>query len=200
MPARFPSDDHLNRDESARQYDASQADAALLADRRRQAALRLVRDGDAATTPTVPDDQAGTPLFEAVTSAIGGDVDAAGERLLVWSDRVELRDGRDRVRGRLTIDDIGRVDVRKRLTSATLTVVGADGRTLVLKGVKAASAARFRDTVAGLKLTPGTGAASTPTAEALRRIKDLAAMGLLTEKEVAEKRALLAQRSAQPRG
>jgi hypothetical protein len=134
-------------------------------------------------------------LFEARTSALGGDVDAAGERLLVWPDRVELRDRSDRVRAGIRIEVIERVEVRKRLTSATITITGGEHAPVVLKGVKLASAARFRDTVAGLKLTPESSAASTPTVEALRRIKDLAAMGLLTEREVAEKRAMMARRS-----
>ncbi len=63
-----------------------------------------------------------------------------------------------------------------------------------------ASAARFRDTVAGLKLAGDTNVAATPTAEALRRLDELAAMGLLTDREVAEKRLLLAQRWVQRRG
>jgi hypothetical protein len=98
------------------------------------------------------------------------------------------------------VDDIDRVEVRRRLTSATLVVTGTGGEQLVLKGVRAAAAARFRDTVAGLRLPAAGGAAATPTAEALRRLDELAAMGLLTEREVAEKRSLLAQRGVTRRG
>ncbi len=182
--------------------DASQADAALAADRRRQAALRLVRDSASAADPVSRDgrsEPAETPLFEATTSAVGGDVDAAGNRLVVWPERVELRDRHDRPRAVIQVDAIDQVEVRKRLTSATLTVTGTGGESLELKGVKPASAARFRDTVAGLRL-PAPSASSTPTSEALRRLDELAAMGLLTEREVAEKRSLLAQRSVQRRG
>jgi len=178
---------------------SSRADAALVADRRRQAALRLVRDAEA--DAALIDDRrehAETPLFEARTSAIGGDVDAAGNRLIVWPDRVELRDRHDRARAVIPVDAIDQVEVRKRLTSATLTVTGTGGESLVLKGVKPASAARFRDTVAGLKL-PSPSESATPTSEALRRLDELAAMGLLTEREVAEKRSLLAQQSARRR-
>lgn len=179
---------------------SSQADAELVADRRREAALRLVRDDEADVFSV--DDRRGpteTPLFEATTSAIGGDVDAAGNRLVVWPDRVELRDRNDRPRAVIPVGAIAQVEVRKRLTSATLTVTGAGGESLVLKGVKPASAARFRDTVAGLTL-PTPSASSTPTSKALRRLDELAAMGLLTDREVAEKRSLLAQRSVQRRG
>jgi len=178
---------------------SSRADAALVADRRRQAALRLVRDAEADAALIVDRrEPAETPLFEARTSAIGGDVDAAGNRLVVWPDRVELRDRNDRARAVIPVDAIDQVEVRKRLTSATLTVTGAGGESLVLKGVKPASAARFRDTVAGLKL-PSPSESATPMSEALRRLDELAAMGLLTEREVAEKRSLLAQRSVQRR-
>lgn len=183
------------------QQTSSRSDAALLDDRRRQAALRIVGDDRTAPEPATeqrsPDE---VPLYEARTSAIGGDVDDAGNRLVVWPDRVELRDGQGRIRAVMALEAIDRVEVRRRLTSATVTVTGTDRRSLELKGVKTASAGRLRDTIAGLKLTPDTGAASTPTAEAIRRIRDLAAMGLLTEQEVAEKRALLAQRSSQRHG
>ncbi|HXH57119.1 hypothetical protein [Iamia sp.] len=77
-------------------------------------------------------------------------------------------------------------------------MTGTGGESLVLKGVKPASAARFRDTVAGLKL-PYPSASAKPTSEALRRLDELASMGLLTEREVAKKRSLLAQRSVQRR-
>jgi hypothetical protein len=185
----------------ARQRAASEADAALLADRRRQAALRLVRDDDTAPAagagPAAPPEE--VPLFEATTSALGGDVDAAGQTLVVWSDRVEQRDGRGRVRARLALEAIDQVEVRRRLSSATLVVTAVDGSSLVLKGVKPASAARFRDTVAQLRLADPSSSA-TPTAEALRRLDELAAMGLLTDKELAEKRSVVAQRGVQCRG
>lgn len=133
---------------------------------------------------TEMNDTAETPLFEATTSAIGGDVDAAGDRLLVWPDRVELRDRKDRVRAVIPVAAIDQVEVRKRLTSATLSVTGTGGESLVLKGLRPPAAAGFRHTVAGLKLeSVSTPASATPTSEALRRIKELAAMGLLTERE-----------------
>ncbi|MFP4512131.1 MAG: hypothetical protein ACLFRV_04185 [Acidimicrobiales bacterium] len=140
-----------------------------------------------------------TPLFEATTSAIGGDVDTAGDRLLVWPDRVELRDRNDRVRALIPVDAIEQVEVRKRLTSATLSVTGTGGESLVLKGLRQASAVGFRNTVAELKLASAS-ASATPTSEALRRLKELATMGLLTEREVAERRSLLARGSVERRG
>ena len=184
-------------DPTAREV-SSQADAVLLADRRRQAAMRLLRDDAPEAAPIDNRSKPETPLFEATTSAIGGDVDMAGNRLVVWPDRVELRDRNDRARAAIPVEAIDQVEVSKRLTSATLTVTGTDGESLVLKGVKPASAALFRDMVAGLKLpspTPSPAEPATPTSTVLRYLDELAAMGLLTEREVAEKRALLARRS-----
>lgn len=144
-------------------------------------------------------DRAEMPLFEATTSAIGGDVDTAGDRLLVWPDRVELRDRNDRVRALIAVDAIEQVEVRKRVTSATLSVTGTRGESLVVKGLRRASAAGFRNTVAELKLASAS-ASATPTSETLRRLKELAAMGLLTEREVAEQRSLVARGSMERRG
>ncbi len=181
--------------------ESSQADAELAVDRRRQAALRLVRDHDADGVAIVDERETDeAPLFEATTSAIGGDVDAAGTRLLVWPDRAEMRDRNDRPRAAIPVAAIDQVEVRKRLTSATLRVTSTGGDSLVLKGVRPAAAARFRDAVAGLKRPTPSASSSTPTSEALRRLDELAAMGLLTEREVAEKRSLLARRSVQRRG
>lgn len=177
------------------------ATADRLADQRRQAALRLVQGaasmGTGATVAAEPQE---APLFEARTSALGGDVDAAGSRLVVWSDRVTLVDAQDRVRAELAIEAVVRVEVRKRLTSVTLVVTGRDGSILELKGVKPGAASRFRDTVSGLRLPGDARDTGSPTANALRRLDELAAMGLLTDKEVADKRALLAQRLVDRRG
>lgn len=171
---------------------SSPSGAALLAERRRRASLRVVLD-DVGAANDGPSDCAQAPLFEATTSSIGGDVDAAGTRLVVWPDRVELRDRADRARAVIEVAAIDRVEVRRRLTSATLAVTGAGGESLVLKGVKPTSAARFRDIVGGLKL-PVRSASTTPTSEALRRLDELAALGLLTDEELADERSSLARR------
>jgi len=133
-------------------------------------------------------------LFEAQTSAFGGDVDDSGRRVVVLADRIEVRDARGRVRTEVAICEIAQVEARRRLSSAVLRIVGRDGTVLEIKGVKPAAAAQLRDTVAGLRLPLDTSPkAATPTAIALRRIDELAAMGLLTDAEVAAKRTLIAQ-------
>ncbi|MDZ7734600.1 MAG: hypothetical protein U5R31_17310 [Acidimicrobiia bacterium] len=134
------------------------------------------------------------PLLELRSSALGGDVDESGARLIVHADHLELRDSRDRVRGTVAVADIVRVEVRRRFSSTRLVVHGPDGRSLEIRGVKSRAVDRFRSTVADLKLPPEeVGTATMPTAAALRRLDELAAMGLLTPGELADRRASLAR-------
>lgn len=194
--------DDFNTSVRSAQAAASVADAAILEEQRRLAAERLlsggaspdrVSSGDASSTSKAGDDR-GIPLFEAVTSPLGGDVDAAGDRLIVWQDRVEHFDGKGRLRESIPLDDIDEVVVKKRLTSAVLSVNGAGGVRLRVKGVKSSSAARFRDAVATVKLVGAAESGGTSTATALKQLDQLAAIGLLTDKEIAEKRAMLVNR------
>ena len=64
-----------------------------LARQRREAALRL-STGDAPATPAEPasDKPGEAPYFEAKVSPIGGDIDSAGGRIMVWPDRLEVID------------------------------------------------------------------------------------------------------------
>lgn len=197
---------------------ASEADAAILAERRRVAALRLARSvaacpEDDSTTPHATPPQPSTttaatpapaqerpdiddsPLYEVTVSAFGGDVDGAGERLVAWPDRVELVDGKGRLRSSVAIDSIVDVRTRKRVTSSTVTIVRSDRQRLVVKGVRPAAAERFRDVVAIVKLGLSSRSNDDDSAELLRRLDDLAARGLLSERELAEKRLLLARRN-----
>lgn len=140
--------------------------------------------------------QAEEPLFEVKTSAIGGDVDRAGSRLLVYADRVALIDERRRSGGTVSIRELDRMRVRRRLTSVTVELGSVDGKVLELKGVRPSAADELRRLLASLKLelmpleNP-----STPTASVLRNLNALAAMGLLTQDELAEKRAILSRQS-----
>ncbi len=183
------------------QQDAAADDAALMADARRRAALRLVQfDEASASMSTAQDDSTEQPVFEVSSSALGGDVDTAGSRLLLLANRVELRDPKGRVRARLPLEGIHHVEVRRRLSSAVLVLTDPEGVSLTLKGVRPASAARFRDAVATAKLPTTETSASSPTATALRRLDELAAMGLLTEKELQAKRSQLARHGVQRKG
>ncbi|GIU84965.1 MAG: hypothetical protein KatS3mg008_1740 [Acidimicrobiales bacterium] len=173
--------------------------------RKRRAAARALRTeaewgrrgvGPAAGGPhnrSHPDE---APLFEVKTSAIGGDVDRAGSRMLVYHDRLELVDHKGRKQGFVTLRDLDRMRVRRRLTSVSVEVGGAHGTLLKLKGVRPAAADELRRVIASLKLelmpleNP-----STPTASVLRNLNALAAMGLLTQDELAEKRAILSRQS-----
>jgi hypothetical protein len=131
-------------------------------------------------------------IFEATTSAFGGDVDEAGHRLVVLSDRVQALDAKDRLLASIDVAAITHVEVRRRLTSSVLRVHGTDGAPLELKGVKPAKATAFRAAVVGILLArEDRDRAVTPTAEALRRLDALVATGLLTRDEVASRRAAL---------
>lgn len=173
---------------------ASAADAALVENKRREAAARLV-DGAGSLPDEVRrshDADHVVPLFEAKTSPLGGDVDASGDRLLVWPDRVEHYDSKGRLLAGFELSGIEEVLVRKRLTSSTLTVRSTSGEEMKVKGVKSSNAARFRDAVATVKLVGASnGAGRVSTATALKQLEQLASMGLLTEREVADKRAML---------
>ncbi len=199
--------DDVNRSVRSAQDAASVADAAILEEQRRLAAERLLSDASSSDetsskgnsskgviTEDATAEDRGIPLFEAVTSPLGGDVDAAGDRLIVWQDRVEHFDGKGRLRESVPLDDIDEVVVKKRLTSAVLSVNGAGGVQLRIKGVKSSSATRFRDAVATIKLVGAAESGGSSTATALKQLDRLAAIGLLTDKEIAEKRAMLVKR------
>lgn len=237
--------DLSNADFEQQRQDAADAHTALLAEQRRQAALRLTgrlaAEQAAAPTPTPPmEDPAvappftvvaeasppisptpvptsaggwapGTPqvspsppnpvvpLFEAVTSSLAGDVDSAGERLVVWPDRIEQIDARGRVTASVAVAEVLDIQVQKRLTSSTLTVTTSDGQRLVAKGVKSASATALREVVATLKLSGTDAAESARATQALGHLKALADMGLLSTDELAELRQRLAQMSLEGR-
>jgi hypothetical protein len=75
----------------------------------------------------------GGPLIELRPSPLGADLDHLGDRLLVFADRVELRDRGDHVRQTVAAADIADVGVQRKFTGAVLTIAGLDG---VVKGLK----------------------------------------------------------------
>jgi len=100
------------------------------------------RDGWPAPRPangapsTPPVGQPGGPLIELRPSPLGADIDHLGDRLLVFADRVELRDRADHVRQVVAGTDIADVAVQRKFTGAVLTIVGHDGGSIVVKGIK----------------------------------------------------------------
>jgi len=82
--------------------------------------------------PPAPDG----PLMEIRSSPLGADLEHLGEHLVVFADRVELRDRADRVRQVLRDRDITSVSVQRKFTGAVLTVESGAGEHIVLKGIK----------------------------------------------------------------
>ena len=76
------------------------------------------------------------PLFELRTSPLGADIDHIGDRLLVFEDRVELRDRLDRVRQSLDGDQITDVVIQRKFTGAVLIVESGDGATIQTRGLR----------------------------------------------------------------
>ena len=82
--------------------------------------------------PPAPDG----PLLEVRSSPLGADIEHLGDHLVVYADRVELRDRTDRVRRRLRDREISQVSVQRKFTGAVLTVEAGTGDPIVLKGIK----------------------------------------------------------------
>ena len=91
-------------------------------------------------TATGPEDL----LIELRTSPLGADIDHIGDRLLVFVDRVELRDRNDRVRQVLSGEDITDVVVQRKFTGAVLAVESGSGESIVTRGLKPEQADQAR--------------------------------------------------------
>jgi hypothetical protein len=101
-------------------------------------------------------------LIELRTSPLGTDIDHIGDRLLVFDDRVELRDRNDLVRQALPGDDITDVIVQRKFTGAVLSVESGTGGSIVTRGLKPDQADQARllihkQTRAGRPATPKSG-------------------------------------------
>jgi hypothetical protein len=88
--------------------------------------------------PFVPasPERAAEPLIELRTSPLGAEVDHIGDRLLVFADRVELRDRLDRIRQHLDGPAITDVVVQRKFTGAVLVVEGVDGSSIMTRGLR----------------------------------------------------------------
>ena len=98
-------------------------------------------------------------LIEMRTSPLGADIDHIGDRLLVFIDRVELRDRNDRIRQVLPGEDITDVVVQRKFTGAVLAVESGSGESIVTRGLKPEQADQARllihkRTRAGRPVTP----------------------------------------------
>jgi hypothetical protein len=80
--------------------------------------------------------QPGGPLIELRPSPLGADLDHLGDRLLVFEDRIELRDRTDHLRQSVAAPDITDVGVQRKFTGAVLTIAGRELEPIVVKGIK----------------------------------------------------------------
>ena len=102
------------------------------------------------------------PLIELRTSPLGADIDHIGDRLLVFEDRVELRDRMDRVRQSLEADQITDVVIQRKFTGAVLIVESGDGDSILTRGLRPEQAEQAKVLIH--KRTRG-GAPARPRAE-----------------------------------
>jgi hypothetical protein len=161
------ADDLTPWDQIARRNEASRADATVLAPQRQAAASRALvilqrqieRDlaGDPEPRrpsprpepaheggPAVPSATLEEPLLEVKGSALGNDPEHRGERLVIFRDRVELRDRHDDLRVIVRGEEIARVTVQRRITGAVLSVASAEGPLIVARGLRPDQALQAR--------------------------------------------------------
>jgi hypothetical protein len=151
------------------------------------------------------------PLLEVTPSRLATDIDHIGERLLIFSDRVELRDRHDAVRQCIAGEEITDIVVHRKLTGAVLSIESATGPVIVAKGLRPEQADEARHLI--LRKTRRTGPvsrqssrtpASPPTGprpanrppaeeELVRKLTDLHRAGVLTDDEFRDKLRLVAR-------
>jgi hypothetical protein len=161
------ADDVTPWDQIERRNEASRADADVLAPQRQAAASRALvtlqqqieRDLAGAPEPrqpsrgpdhppaseaASPSDAPEEPLLEVKGSALGNEPEHRGERLVIFPDRVELRDRHDDLRVIITGEEIARVTVQRRITGAVLSVEGTRGPLVVARGLRPDQAVHAR--------------------------------------------------------
>ena len=107
------------------------------------------------------------PFMEIKGSALATDLDRLGERILIFSDRVEQRDRGNTARRVVSYDMLASVDVVRKLMGPSLVITGMDGTTITAKALRpelASGAKAMIDKHA--ERFRGTGAAPAPDASA----------------------------------
>ena len=173
----------------------------------------------AMSAPARPSSPREIPLIELRTSPLGAEIDHLGDRLLVFADRVELRDRTDRVRQTLRGDDITDVVIQRKFTGAVVSVESTS-ETIVARGIKPEQADQAqalihrqtrhgrppqpRDSTMSPDVVPSTGPDVVPSAQLsignrqrineadlLRKLADLHRAGVLSDGEFEAKIALV---------
>jgi hypothetical protein len=160
------------------------------------------------------------PFMEVKGSALGTDIDRIGEKILIYADRVELRDRTNGVRQSIRYDQLAAVEVQKKMMGPTLLITSVAGGTMTAKalrpelatGAKAMiekHAARFRGEdpappaddhvppppppapAAEVADAPTPGGARTHRSVLTAMLDELHAAGILSPEEMEQKRALI---------
>ena len=134
-------------------------------------------------------------------SKLGADLDHIGDRILIHSDRVEVRDRNNVLRQVVHNRDMTGVSISKRITGSILEVGSAVGDPIIAKGVRPDLAEEARDLIAQLvgEFRPHPRDRQRVTdrqidqTDLLRKLTDLHRAGVLTADEYAEKKELVAR-------
>jgi hypothetical protein len=125
------------------------------------------------------------------------DVDRVGEHLMIFDDRVELRDRYGRVVRSIAVNAVSGVRTRRRLGSVSVSIDGGAQGQISMRGVHPDQAERLQQLLGRVPIPshPDVDDDRLPShAEVLRQLDALARIGLFDQRELAEKRALLARR------
>ena len=138
-------------------------------------------------------------LLELRMSPLGADIDHIGDRLLIRSDRIELRDRADTIRRWTAMADVERVAVQKKLTGASLVIESSTAGQILAKGVRPDLAEEAHLLISRLAPPPIEPVPPTPPVRRIdekdlaRKLTDLYQAGVLTTMEYEEKKELIAR-------
>lgn len=76
------------------------------------------------------------PFMEVRGSALGTDIERIGEKILIFADRVELRDRGNTIRQTIPYDQLARVVIQKRIMGPTLLIESTTGETVTAKALR----------------------------------------------------------------
>jgi hypothetical protein len=171
-------DDAVDLDASPPEAPAEPDDAPVDESTPVESAIAAARD-DAAPAPHQPTKRPepgaapmGTemPFMEVRGSALGTDIDRIGEKILIFADRVELRDRGNTVKQTIDYAQLAGVTIQKKIMGPTLLVQSRTGATMTAKALRPETATGAKAMIEKharrrLDATPGADVlVDTPTA------------------------------------
>jgi hypothetical protein len=76
------------------------------------------------------------PFMEVKGSALGTDIDRIGEKILIFADRVELRDRNNGIRQTIHYHELAHVEVQKKIMGPSLVITSQAGATMTAKALR----------------------------------------------------------------